>query len=97
MAVQTDLALIITIVASAFTIAAVVIALFLWVRSEGNADRRSFYDIQREDRKDLLQMSKNIENTVFAIQKEMNDFHRKLEKQDADFKNHLLIYEHKKT
>lgn len=87
---QTDIGLIIAIVASAFTIAAVVIALFLWVRSEGNADRRSFYDIQREDRKDLLQISKNIEM-------EMKDFHRKLEKQDADFKNHILIYEHKKS
>lgn len=66
------------------------ITLFLWARSEANADRRNFQEIQRQDRKDFLQLVRNIENNINAIQKEMFDFHHKLEKQDAEFKTHLL-------
>ena len=57
---------------------AVVTALFLWIRSEANSDRRQMQDIQREDRKDLLQLTRNIESTIAAIQNEMKDFHREL-------------------
>lgn len=57
---------------------AVVTALFLWIRSEANSDRRQMQDIQREDRKDLLQLTRNIETTIAAIQNEMKDFHREL-------------------
>lgn len=63
----------------------VILPLFLWTRSEANADRReyanerrSIQDVQREDRKDLLQISRNIENTMQAIQQEMKDFHTRL-------------------
>jgi uncharacterized protein YlxW (UPF0749 family) len=75
---QTDLGLIIAIVGTGIGIIAVVLAMFFWVRSEANDDRRNMQDIQREDRKDLLQLTRNIENAVYAIQNEMKDFHNRL-------------------
>ena len=68
---QTDLGLVIAIVGSAVAIVGVIVGMFLWLRGEANNDRRSMQDIQREDRKDLLQISRNIEN-------EIRDFHRQL-------------------
>ena len=56
----------------------VIIPMFLWVRSEANADRKEFNAIQREDRKDLLQISKNLETALQGIQQEMRDFHNRL-------------------
>lgn len=73
-----DLGLIIAIVGTGIGIIAVTITLFLWIRSEGNADRRNFQEIQREDRKELLQISRNMENAIYGIQTEMKDFHRQL-------------------
>lgn len=73
-----DLGLIIAIVGTGIGIIAVTIALFLWIRSEGNADRRNFQEIQREDRKELLQVSRNMENAIYGIQSEIKDFHRQL-------------------
>lgn len=75
---QTDIGLIIAIVGTGIGIIAVVLAMFFWLRSEANDDRRNMQDIQREDRKDLLQLTRNIENVVQAIQSEMKDFHREL-------------------
>jgi hypothetical protein len=49
-----------------------IVPLFLWNRSEANADRR-----------DLV-------NVVRGIQEEMKDFHGRLERQDAEFKAHLM-------
>lgn len=75
---QTDVGFIVTVLGGAFGIMAVMIAMFLWLRSEANNDRRHFQDIQREDRKELMQISRNLEITVQAIQNEMKDFHRQL-------------------
>lgn len=103
-----DLPTLAAILGSAFAIIATMVSLFLWLRSEANADRRNINEIQREDRKDLLhmcqnidenqkedrkeflQISRNIENMVLSIQNEMKDFHGRLERQDAEFKAHLL-------
>ena len=74
----TDIGLVIAIVGSGVAIVGVMICLFLWNRSEANADRRNFLDIQSQDRKDLLQITKNIETVMNAIQYEMKDFHYKL-------------------
>lgn len=63
----TDLGLIIAIVGSAIAIVGVVIAMMFWCRTEANETRRE----QKEDRKDLVQISRNIET-------EMRDFHNKL-------------------
>lgn len=75
---QIDGSLIIAIVGSTIAIIAAMISLFLWVRSEANSDRRNFQEIQREDRKELLQISRNLEFTVLAIQSEIKDFHNRL-------------------
>jgi hypothetical protein len=45
----------------------VVISMMFWVRQESNSVRTD----QKEDRRELLQISRNIEN-------EMKDFHRQL-------------------
>ena len=66
-----DIGIVVAIVGASVGIIAVVIAMFFWIRSEANNDRRQMQDIQREDRKDLLQISRNIEN-------EMKDFHFRL-------------------
>ncbi len=50
---------------------AIIIPLFLWVRTEGNSDRRETQNIIREDRKDFLGIVRSIEN-------EMKDFHNRL-------------------
>lgn len=45
--------------------------MFLWVRSEANNDRRVMQQIQREDRKDILEL-------IRSIELEMKDFHNRL-------------------
>jgi hypothetical protein len=62
-----DLSLIIAIVGTGIAMVGVVIAMMFWVRTEANALRAE----AKEDRKDLLQISRNIEI-------EMKDFHYKL-------------------
>ena len=75
--ISIDLATLISVIAGTFTMIAVIVSLFLWLRSEANADRRHFQDIQKEDRKDLLQMVSAIKEEVSAMQTEMKDFHFK--------------------
>jgi hypothetical protein len=62
-----DLGIIIAVVGSSIAIIGVVISMMFWVRQEANSLR---YE-QKEDRKDLIQISRNIEF-------EMQDFHAKL-------------------
>ena len=62
-----DLGLIIAIVGTGLAIVGVVISMMFWVRQEANSLRMD----AKEDRKDLLQISRNIEL-------EMKDFHYKL-------------------
>lgn len=66
-----DLGLIIAIVGTGITFVAAMVALFLWQRGEANSDRRHFQEVQAQDRKDLLQICRNIEL-------EMKDFHFRL-------------------
>jgi len=66
-----NLGLIIAIVGTGLTFVAAMVALFLWQRGEANSDRRYFLEVQSQDRKDLLQISRNIEM-------EMKDFHYRL-------------------
>ena len=73
-----DLSTLIVILGSTFTIVVSMFGMFLWVRSEANTDRRYFSDIQREDRKDLLEISRNLETLMKGIQNEMKDFHNRL-------------------
>lgn len=71
---QTDLGLIITIIACTTTTIGMVVGMMFWVRLEANTLRAE----AKEDRKDLLQISKNLETTIQNIQNEMKDFHREL-------------------
>ena len=66
--------LIVAIVGSTVAIVGVVVSMMFWVRGECNSMRSE----QKEDRKDLVQISRNIENVVGAIQSEMKDFHHRL-------------------
>lgn len=62
-----DLGLIIAITGTGIAMIGVVIAMMFWVRTEANTLRAD----AKEDRKDLLQISRNIEI-------EMKDFHYRL-------------------
>jgi len=63
--------MLIAIGGSSIGIIAVMISLFLWLRTEANSDRRAMEATQREDRKDLLQIARSMEF-------EMKDFHHRL-------------------
>jgi hypothetical protein len=62
-----DLGIIIAIVGTGAALIGVVISMMFWVRQEANSLRAE----AKEDRKDLLQISRNIET-------EMKDFHYRL-------------------
>lgn len=61
------------------------IGLFLWARHESGEDRKEI----AADRRQMLDLLK-------GIQEEMKDFHGRLERQDAEFKAHIL-YDHGKN
>lgn len=69
-----DIGLIIAIVGVGVAMVGVVIAMMFWVRTEANSLRED----AKEDRKDLMQISRNLEIAVDAIKTEMKDFHYKL-------------------
>lgn len=71
---NTDLGLIIAIVGVGIAIVGVVMAMMFWVRQESNSLRAD----AKEDRKDFLQLNRNVENMVRAMQDEMKDFHYQL-------------------
>jgi len=62
-----SLSIIIAITGSAIAIIGVIISMMFWIRSESNDLREQ----SREDRKDFLQISRNIES-------EIKDFHYRL-------------------
>lgn len=64
---ETDLGIIIAVVGTGIAMVGVVIAMMFWSRTEANSLRAE----AKEDRKDLLQISRNIEI-------EMKDFHIRL-------------------
>jgi hypothetical protein len=64
---------------------ALVLPLFIWNRSESRAD------IRHMDAK-LEIYIQAIRQDVKAIHDEMKDFHVRLEKQDAEYKAHLMHY-----
>lgn len=64
---ETDVGVIIAVVGVGIAMVGVVVSMMFWVRSEANSLRQE----QKEDRKDLLQISRNMEI-------EMRDFHQRL-------------------
>jgi fructose-1,6-bisphosphatase/inositol monophosphatase family enzyme len=69
-----DYGVIIAVVGTGMAIVGVVIAMMFWCRTEANVLRAE----AKEDRKDLLQISRSLELSVHAIQAEMKDFHQRL-------------------
>ncbi len=59
------------------------IVLFFWLRTESNSDRRQMQQESAADRRDLLQLIREIKD-------ELKDFHGRLERQDSEFKSHLM-------
>lgn len=66
-----DLGLIIAIIGSTFTIIASMFALFLWVRTEANADRRQIANERSGDRKEIADILKEIKDETI-------EFHKKI-------------------
>ena len=66
--------LIVALVGSTISIVGVMIAMMFWVRSEANSLRAE----AKEDRKDLVQISRNLEIASINMQTEMKDFHHRL-------------------
>ena len=69
-----NLGVIIAIVGVGIAIVGVVMAMMFWVRQESNSLRAE----AKEDRKDFLQLNRNIEIVIRSIQDEMKDFHFQL-------------------
>lgn len=81
-----DLIQIFTIMAAVFIAnIGVIIPLFIWVRTEGNADRREMVNMMKIFHDDIQKEMKD-------FQKEMKDFHTRLSLQDANFKSHMVYY-----
>ncbi len=63
---------------STFAIMACMISLFLWLRSEANADRRRFEDLQTQDRREFIDLVRGIESNFMEMRLESRDFHHRL-------------------
>jgi hypothetical protein len=61
-----DFALIMTILGVGIAMVGVMISMMFWARSEANSLRQE----QKEDIKDLLMISRNLENAIHKLQKE---------------------------
>jgi len=61
-----DFALIMTILGVGLAMVGVMISMMFWARSEANCLRQE----QKEDIKDLLMISRNLENAIHKLQKE---------------------------
>ena len=77
-----DIGIIIAVVGSSIAMIGVVISMMFWVRSESNSLRQEM----KEDRKDMLQLTRNIESVIVAIKDEMKDFHNRLFKLEQERK-----------
>ncbi len=69
-----DLGVIIAVLGSSIAMIGVLVSMMFWVRYEANDLRKD----AKQDRSDMLQISRNLELTVNAIQNEMRDFHTRL-------------------
>ncbi len=63
-----------------------VLPLWLWSRSESNADRREIREEMNADRREII-------NLINAIKDDMKDFHCRLALQDQEFKMRLCAIE----
>jgi hypothetical protein len=71
---EQNLGVIIAIIGSSVATVGTVLAMMFWCRSEANSLRAE----AKQDRKDMLQISRNLELAVAGMQTEMKDFHNRL-------------------
>lgn len=69
-----DYGVIIAVTGTGVAMVGVMISMMFWMRGEANTLRAE----AKEDRRDLMQISRNLELTVGAIQNEIKDFHGRL-------------------
>ena len=69
-----DLGIIITVVGASLANIGVLISVMFWTRQEANSVRAEM----KEDRKDMLQISRNLETAIQAIHAEVKDFHARM-------------------
>jgi len=74
----TDLGVIIAISIGCFTIVGATVTMLLWLRSESRSDWRNLQDQTIEDRREMIQISRNLEQVSVNMQLEMKDFHYRL-------------------
>ncbi len=67
-----------TMAGSTLAILACMISLFLWLRSEANADRRRIEDTQALDRLEFIGLVRNMESNLQEMRLENKDFHHRL-------------------
>ena len=79
------LGIIIAIVGNTISLICVIISIFLCNRTESN-----------EDRIDIVNLIVSIKDDVSAMRLEMKDFHGRLERHDAEFRNRLLIIQERR-
>lgn len=60
------------------TIVGANIGIFLWLRSESSADRRQMQQESANDRRDILQIIREIQNEAKEFHSEMKDLHYRL-------------------
>ena len=68
------LGVIIAVSGTGIATVAAVLAMMFWCRQEANSLRTD----AKEDRRELMQISRNLEIVINAIQSEMKDFHARL-------------------
>ena len=67
-----------------------VFGLFFWNRTESRTDARHM-DAKLESNRNLsIQIHKENQDVIWAIRQDIQDFHGKIERQDAEFKSHIL-------
>ena len=67
-----------------------VFGIFFWSRSESREDIRHLDEMLASNRALLHEMHKESTEWRIAMLNESKDFHGRLERQDAEFKSHLL-------
>lgn len=78
MPITFDIATFSAVIASTIAILGTIIGLFLWLRTEANADRRELASVQKKDREDLLTLTYGFKETLNEMRFEMKDFHNRL-------------------
>ena len=79
----------------------VIIPMFLWLRSEGNSDRRQMQQEGADYRKEILQLIRNIQEEAEIFRKEMRQeteiFRQTMAQESKDFHGRLCAIEERRV